>query len=213
MSQTVRSNLYPVAKEAAPYLLVALASLFVSLLLDFDLLAALSFFATLSFLYLFRNPERRVQNFEGVAVLSAVDGKILSIEEIDDGEYAFKIEIESGYGDVSLLRTPMHSELLSVTHTRGSRLAKDSRLFKSLNESVEILFGAGSNRLKVVHRATRSFAPLEIDLTPSQQLLASDRYGCMISGVTTLYIPKNFRVSAQSAQELLAGESLIGYFS
>lgn len=213
MSQVMKNNLYPVAKEALPYLLTTAALLLLSLALDFDFVASLFFFTALAILYIFRNPERTLQSFESASLLSPVDGKLLSIEELVDDEYALKIEIESSYTDVSFLRMPMQAEVLSCREHRGTRTAKENALFESTNEFAELVFSDAENSVKVVHRLTRSFAPLSIELHPSQKLLATTRYGVMLCGITTLYLPKNFRLSAQSGQHLSAGESLMGYFS
>ena len=59
----------------------------------------------------------------------------------------------------------------------------------------------------------QSFDEIRIAAKESQSLLQGSRYGVMISGVTTIYLPQNFRLNINIGSELKASESLIGYFS
>ena len=215
MSQVMRSNLFPVAKEGMNYILFSSGFLLLSILLDLDILTFLLSFSTLLFVYIFRNPERQLMNFEKGSVLSPVDGTVLRVEELaDNEEYALKVEIQSSYQDISLLRAPLSAQILSIQHHKGTRVSQSSDLYFSLNEHVEIVFNDfENNSLKVSHRLTKSFKSLEVDLLVAQNVLSTSRYGVMVSGVTTLYLPKNFRLNARIGESLNAGESLMGYFS
>ncbi len=211
----MRSNLFPVAKEGMPYILFSAGLLLLCVIFDLDIFTFLFFLSTLFFVYIFRNPERKLINHEKGNLLSPVDGKLLLVEElVDNDEYTFKIEIQSSYQDISLLRVPFNAQISSIHHYKGPRLSKYSNLFSSLNEYVEIVFSdVENNSLKVSHRLTQSFKSLDVDLLFAQNVLQTSRYGVMVSGVTTLYLPKNFRLNARIGEGLSAGQSLMGYFS
>ena len=211
----MRSNLFPVAKEGMVYTLSSAFFLLFSVSFDFDILTFFFSLSTLFFVYIFRNPERKLRNFEKGNLLSPVDGKLLSVEELaPNDEYALKVKIQSGYENISLLRAPLSAQISSIQHYKGTRVSQYSNLFSSLNENVEIVFSdLQNNTLKVSHRLTKSFKSLDVDLLVAQNVLQTSRYGVMVSGVTTLYLPKNFRLNVRTGESLSAGESLIGYFS
>lgn len=211
----MRNNIFPIAKEGSTYILSSAGLLLVSFILDMDIATFLFTLSTLFFIYIFRNPEREHMSFERESVLSPVDGRVLSIEElVDNEEYALKVEIESSYSDVSLLRTPISAEVSSIKYVKGTRVSRKSALFSTMNENAEIVFtDTNENSLKVIHRLKQSFKDLEIDLLVAQNVLQTSRYGVMINGITTIYFPKNFRLSSHTGQSLKAGESLMGYFS
>ncbi|MFA6137598.1 MAG: phosphatidylserine decarboxylase [Sulfurimonas sp.] len=210
----MRNNLSPVAKEGLKYIGCSLLLFAIFAVLDFEILEFIAFFALLFFVFIYRNPERATKIYEKNSVLSPVDGVVLSIEEIEDKEYAYKIEIESSYFDVAFLRVPFNSSLKSVNIKRGGRLSKIGSLAKKINEHAELLFeDEKSNKMKVLHMLKCSVDEIKIGISEGQNLLQSLRYGLMINGVTTLYLPQTFRLNISVGQEVTASESLIGYFS
>ena len=45
------------------------------------------------------------------------------------------------------------------------------------------------------------------------EVLQAHRYGFMLNGLSSIYLPSNSRVGIKEGMTLKAGESLIGYFS
>jgi phosphatidylserine decarboxylase len=212
----MKNNLLPVAKEGWNYLIFSVAALLLFILLDLDFLQFIAFLTTLFFLFVFRNPERQNMLYQENSVVSPVDGKVVSIEELDSKEnYAYKIEVESSYLNVSLLRAPFTSLLKDISIYRGARLSSIYPLSKDINENVELIFvdKKSSNKIKVTHRLKQSFKAIDIDIIKAQNILQGSRYGFMLNGVTTLYLPSNFRLNISVGNELAASESLIGYFT
>ncbi len=210
----MKTNLLPLAKEGISYFLYSLAFFILFLLLDFDFLAFLTFTITLFIGYSFRNPERELCVFEASSFLSPVDGIVQSIEELEDNEYAYKIEIQSSCTDVAVLRVPSNAIVSKLLKYNGARTSKDSKLFTTLNENAEISFiTQEENKFKIIHTLERSFAPLFIELDEKQKLFQTARYGLMLNGRTSIYLPQNFRANITIGSELKASESLMGYFS
>jgi len=210
----MKTNLLPLAKEGISYFLYSLAFFILFLLLDFDFLAFLTFAITLFIGYSFRNPERELCVFEATSFLSPVDGIVQSIEELEDDEYAYKIEIQSSCTDVAVLRVPSNAIVSKLLKYNGTRTSKDSKLFTTLNENVEISFiTQEENKFQIIHTLERSFAPLFIELDEKQKLFQTTRYGLMLNGRTSIYLPQNFRVNITIGSEVKASESLMGYFS
>jgi phosphatidylserine decarboxylase len=208
----MKSNLFPIAKEGWNWVVGAVITFLVALFLDFDFLEFLSFLATLFFLFVFRNPEREYLLYQEESVVASVDGTVASIEEIAEG---YKVVIEGSYFNVSLLRAPFSATLEDITIKRGARLSSLSPLSQDLNEQAELLFSdkKSLNKIKIVHMLKQSFAPIAIDVAENQSMTQGSRYGLMVNGTTTLYLPTNFRLNVSVGSELVASETLVGYFT
>ena len=210
----MRNNLFVIAKNGWSYVGISFLLFAFFAFIDSDLLAFIFFGATLLFLYIFRNPERELPVFEDNSILSPVDGAVNSIVELDDSEYAYRVDIESNYLDVSILRAPMHAKIKSLNLQHGTRVSSMSKLFSDTNEKAEIVFiDKNGNQMKVVHTLKQSFSPLILNVIPSQQVHQTARYGFMNNGITSIYLPQNVRINVNVTNELKASESLLGYFS
>ena len=214
VNKVMKSNLLPVSSVGFKYIISALVAFIIFSIFDIEFLAFISFMLILSFGFIFRNPEREVPSFEKNSFVSPVDGNVISIEDIQDSEYAYKLEIDSTYLNVGVLRTPLDATLHSVITRSGSRLATASTLCEKINENTELVFvDENSNSVKVIHRLKRSFDDITIDVKSTQSVKQASRYGVMINGTTTLYLPKNFRLNVTLGSELEGSQTLIGYFS
>jgi phosphatidylserine decarboxylase len=210
----MKSNLLPIAKEGWKYILTSFALFLLFSIFDWDFLATLTFITTALLLFFFRNPERELSALQENSFVAPSDGVVRSIEEIYEGEYLYKIEIEGSYLDVALLRMPAVAKVLSVTNYKGTRVSAESSLFSSLNEQSSLLFeDSTKNRFMMNFKLKNSFSGLEVDLIEAQKLNKAARFGFMLHGVTTLYLPSNFRLNIQEGNRVKAAESLIGYFS
>ena len=213
----MKNNLLPVAKEGWNYLLVSILLVILFSVLDLDFFKFLAFAGLIFFIFVFRNPERQSMLYQENSVVSPVDGTVTSIEELEDSNktYAYKVEIGTNYSNVSLLRTPFNSTVDAVNIYRGARLSSFTPLSKDLNEKAELIFSDknSSNKIKIVHRLKQSFKAIDVDIIKAQDMLQGSRYGLMINGVTTLYLPNNFRLNVSVGGELVASETLIGYFT
>jgi phosphatidylserine decarboxylase len=168
------------------------------------------------FVYVFRNPERQNMLYQENSIVSPVDGTVVSIEELHGEENSgYKVEIEGTYLNVSLLRVPFTSSLEHIEIQRGARLSATSPLSKNINENAELIFAdkRSSNKIKIIHKLKQSFETIDIDIIKAQDLLQGTRYGLMINGITTIYLPTNFRLNIGLGSELIASETLIGYFT
>ncbi|WP_455756800.1 phosphatidylserine decarboxylase [Sulfurimonas sp.] len=210
----MKNNLFPIAKEGWNYIAYSFVAFVVFSILDLDFFEFISFLLMLSLIFVFRNPERELPRFGDNSVVSPVDGSVLSIEEAQTSDYAYKVTIESSYTDVAILRAPMNAKMNSISKQSGTRLSSNSLLSNKLNENATIIFeDENSNKVKIYHMLKQSFSEIKIDAIKSQKLFQSSRYGVMVDGITTIYLPQNFRLNITVGNELNASESLIGYFS
>ncbi len=208
----MKNNLLPLAKEGWSYVAYSFIAFLVLGFLDLEFLQFFSFLAILLFLYIFRNPEREVPSFEKGGIVSPVDGVITSIQELHDSNFSYKISIESSYFNVSILRTPIESNLKSINVLRGAKLSKLSKLRDKLNENVEFVFeDSNSNKIKVTHQNVLGFSDIKFDAFVSKRLVQGSRYGLMTKGITNVYFPKNTKLDVVVGMELKACESIMAY--
>jgi len=209
----MNNDLFILNKHSFSYLGYSFIAFIVLLVLDLEILA---FFALIFFLFsafVFRNPEKALNTFEENALLSLVDGTVTKIEEIEDSKYGYKLDITSSYMDVSILRAPFDAKVKSFNLIRGARLSQNAQKFSALNENATLIFeNISGQNIKVVHQLTQSFAPLFIDTAKGSSLAKTSRYGVMLCGVTTIYIPKSFKLNVQVTDKVSASETLLGYF-
>ena len=210
----MKNNLFPIAKEGFAHIAFAFMAFIVFAILDLEFLEFISFLIILFFIFVYRNPERMTPHLEEMSVVSPVDGELLSIEELQDSEYAYKLEINSSYSNVSLLRAPMGGVLEQINLKHGARLSQTSPLSREINERVELVFEAyHKNKIKISHMLKQSFDEIKIDAKTEQNFAQGSRYGLMVNGITTIYLPQNFRVNVSVGDDVQATQTLIGNFS
>lgn len=214
MRAIMSSNLCIIAKSGWRYIAALLFATILFSLVDATLFTLLSFLLLVAALYIFRNPEREMPRFEKNSIVLPVDGIVKEIKELESEEYKYRIDIESSYLDVAILRAPINAKVATLLKRNGSRTSLDSKLFESLNENCEIVFqDERGDSIKLIHRASRSFVPLYTDIIKNQTLYQASRYGFMQSGMTSIYLPSNVRINVNISNEVKAGETLLGYFS
>ena len=212
MSRIMDNNLFILHKHAIKYIAYAFIAAIIFLILDLELLAIAAFVFMLFSAYVFRNPEKSIEGYEKNAFVSPVDGEVLNIEYLEDDMFAYKVTIASTYQDVSVLRVPYSAKVQNLTFVKGTRLAKDAKLFDALNEYASFeLVDEDNHIVKVVHKLSRSFAPIFLDINNNEELIKGERYGTMLSGITTLYLPKSFKLQLTAGTKVSASETLLGY--
>lgn len=210
----MKNNLFPIAKEGWNKIGFSALAFFVALILDLDFLQFIFFLCTLFLIYVYRNPERMAPHFQAGSVVSPVDGVISSIEEISEGEYSYQITIDTGYLDVSVFRVPSTAKVLEASVFHGTRLSRAYQLSDKLNENATIVFeDTQKNKFKVLHQLKQSFDAIHVSLVDGQEVTQGARYGAMVYGTTTLYLPQNFRMDIKVGDEISANDTLVGYFS
>jgi len=214
MERVMKNNLFIISKNGWSYIFYTFLAFVFCSVLDLEFFALTTLVVTLFFICIFRNPEREVMFLEEKAVTSPVDGNVISIDEINNEIFAYRVIIESDYTNVGMLRTPLNSEVVEYTLYRGGRMSKKSKLFYDLNEKVEIFFvDKYNNKIKIVHRLKKSIIPLDIELLKNRKYVQGSRYGYGLNMASELYLPKNFRFDIKIDQDIKAAETLIGYFS
>ncbi|MDF1881860.1 hypothetical protein JHD50_11215 [Sulfurimonas sp. MAG313] len=190
------------------------------LLLSLLLFIGLNFFTLilsivyLLSLYMHRNPERISDYTQEASILSPVDGKIKEIISMQsspiDGKPGFEIIIDSACLDIAVLRSPTDANMRIETLQRGASLKLTSNNV-ILNENANIRFIGKLGDILVHHTLGSWSRPLKFGV--EGKTLQAQRYGFMLHGISSIYLPSNSRVAVKEGMNVQAGSSVIGFFS
>ena len=195
----------------APFTLVTLLLL---LSVGFELFTFLLLLSFTFLLFIYRNPERISNYAQEGSILSCVDGHVKEIISIDnspiDGKPGFEIVVESGLKDTAVLRSPMASKM-HIDKLRHGAMLNTKSLLKELNETADIRFSSSVGDVLVRHTLGSWTRPLRFGV--EGDIMQNQRYGFMINGTSSIFLPSNSRVAIKEGMSLTAGESVIGFFS
>lgn len=208
------NNIFSISKSGWKFIGYAIGLFLLFAILDLDTLSYLSFALVLCLAYLYRNPERTKFTFEHESVVSPVDGVVISVEKLEENQkYAYKIVIDSKCFDVGTLRTPMSSVVKELSFIKGTKLSNNTNLAKKLNEKLTFtLEDTMDNRVKIEHFSKQNFGDISSELTINKKISESQIYGFMLSGITTIYLSKNFKPTVASGSRVEASSMLLGSF-
>jgi len=178
-------------------------------LLTLILLALFSFL-----LYMHRNPERISNYSQEGSILSPIDGKVKDIISTEkspiDGKPGFQVIVESAYTDTAVLRAPISAKMRVDRLQRGAMTGLNSS-YENLNETADIRFSSSVGDVMIRHLLGSWARPLSFIV--EGDVLQNQRYGFMLNGTSSIYLPSNSRVAIKEGMSLTAGESVIGFFS
>lgn len=169
----------------------------------------------LAVLMIFRNPERNTVITEADAIISSVDGVVLSIEEtlVDDHKMS-KVTVMNSLWDVSMLRAPFDCAVEGFKIRHGASLPLYNPLSDTLNEKAVISFRSSKgDEIYIEHLSEQSCFPIGIEVEKSQKLKEGGRYGFLAKGRSVIYLPENTRLNINAGSTVRAGESVIGYLN
>ncbi len=197
-------NNFLIKRFGYPYIGYSFLAFVLFDIFDFEIFATISFIATVFFIFIFRDTKQIEINISKSGLVSPVSGTITHLDENEDG---FCIGIESTVLDKADLRFPCSYDEKYLQHTKGTRLQKESKLFKKLNEKLEVVLNVDNRTIKLLHTVKNS--PVGIFLTDDEK-----QYGFMVNGITNIYVPKDFRYNnLYTGKKLKTGETILGYFT
>ncbi len=165
---------------------------------------------TVSFLvaYLFYVPERNSNEISKSAVLSPVDGTVLSIKE---GEESLYIKISKSIFDgSSAVYSPVNGDLVEKRRIRGLFVGKEKKLAERLNEHVAMRWKIGED--EAVMKLFCGFYSMGVLVFDSKKEGCDARVIAHLSdGIAELVLPKSVEVEVSVGDRVLGGYSLLGY--
>jgi phosphatidylserine decarboxylase len=218
MKMMHRSNTFILAEEGWRYVAGLVVAYLFFALIDAEVLQFLTAAALVAAVYMYRNPERIVPRYQPDSIVAPADGRVASVELLEacpvmDGA-CYKLVIRSKCLDTALLRIPFTAGVEHLAYRRGSRLSLSKPLSKELNEKARIDFSdEQGHKLVIEHLLAQTLDDISLRIVQGQSVTQGARYGLMVKGDHTLYLPKTCDLAVKSGDRVRAGESLIGYFS
>ncbi len=201
------------ARECIPYLvLLALLSLIFYTLSP--ALAIITVFLLLFVIFFFRNPPRKVApNINHI--LSAADGTIKAIQEIDEGTFiqgrAIKISIFLSLFDAHINRSPLSGEITYTSYRPGKYLPAFKSHASDINERNTL--GIENGDIKVLVHQITGFVARRIvfynrqgDYLKQGQIFGLIKFG----SCTEIIVPADTKIVVQLGQKVRAGITVIG---
>ena len=202
----------PVAREGWPFIAIP-AAIAAGLALTGRRGLALPFAAaSLASLGFFRDPERETPAIPG-AVLSPADGKVISVDELDDPFVgpSKRVAIFLSPLDVHVNRAPIAGLVVGVTYSRGRFVPAYQPDAGRVNERCIVNLQGETARITVVQIAGVVARRIVCRVGPGDKLTAGERFGLIRFGSRTDSImPRSARVSVQPGDRVVGGMTVLG---
>ena len=177
------------------------------------IIAALLAVLTLFLVFFYRNPARRIP-VENDLILSIADGRVLSVENIQNeyiGGEGKKVSIFLSVFDVHLNRTPIAGNIDYVKYNPGRFFAAFEDKASSENEQSEIGLTFGSNRLVFKQIAGILARRIVCRLEKNQMVKSGEIFGLIHFGSRAeLFLPDNIEIRVKKGDKVKGGETVIG---
>lgn len=204
---------FPVAREGLGLIVPALVlSLFLAWFGLF-VLAVVCFAFFLFFVYFFRNPRRSGVCGPG-ELISPADGKVTSIETLEEGEFlkgkAKRISIFMSVSDVHVNRAPCEGRVLQVEHREGRfRMAFKQEVDRE-NERNYVLYGRGEEKFLLVQIAGFLARRIICYVRKDDQLQKGEPFGMIAFGSRVdLYVPEQYEPMVRVDQKVKSGLTVL----
>jgi len=170
-------------------------------------------FITLFLVYFYRNPMRTIPEGND-KILSIADGRILSVEDINNdfiGGKGTKVSIFLSVFDPHINRIPVDGEISYIKYSPGKFLKAFVDDASDNNEQTEIGLDFGSGKMIFKQIVGILARRIEYDLDEGQKVKGGDIFGMIHFGSRAeLFLPANVEVLVKPGQKVIAGETAIG---
>jgi phosphatidylserine decarboxylase len=203
-----------IAKEGWCNIAIAFSIFLLSCWMDFG--SHIMFVILLILITIYRNPERIAVEDDPLAILAPIDGKIVAIERIEssilNNEKCLHVKIRSLPFDVSIIRSPVLSNLINTKIIHGLFLPPHKKEAEKLNERLEMNCSYKDSLFAI--RITAGVFARKIYFSKSKgNLKAAERIAFITDGMVELFLPFDSRIKFSVGDYVKGGESVMGYFS
>lgn len=170
---------------------------------------------TLFSIWFFRNPERSPASSDPSAVVSAADGTVLKVEQVNDpryGEPAEKISIFMSPLNVHVNRAPIEGVVEKVEYVPGKFFAANLDKASTDNErNLVIMRSASGKRVAFLQIAGFIARRIVCHIKAGDQLAIAQRYGMIRFGSRMeIFMPAGTEVLVKPGEVLQAGHTVVG---
>lgn len=204
---------FPIAKEGLGFVAPALILSVLFAWSRFPVLAVFCFALFVFFLYFFRNPRRSCVCGPD-DLISPADGKVTSIETLEEGEFlkgkAKRISIFMSVSDVHVNRAPCEGQVLQVEHREGRyRMAFKQEVDRE-NERNYLLYRRGEEKFLLVQIAGFLARRIICYAKKNDRLQKGEPFGMIAFGSRVdLYMPEDYEPMVHVDQKVKSGLTVL----
>jgi phosphatidylserine decarboxylase len=211
------NNRLPVAREGILFIIIGTGLTSIFLILNWKFLASPLAVLTLLIIYFFRDPDRTLINEER-AVLTPADGKVISIEKLNNTDNrlkapAIKISIFMSIFNAHINRIPIRGKIAQLSYHPG-KFFSANRDKASLYNEHNIVTLETDQRKKIVLIQIAGLIARRIvcwvkkgDLVETGQRFGLIRFGSRLE----VYLPSDTTLMVKKGEKVKAGQTVIGY--
>ena len=163
-------------------------------------------------IYFFRDPLRKIP-FDTSAILSPADGRVVSINTVNDndiGESSQVISIFLSIFDVHAFRYPFDGKIKSVNNKNGSFIAAFNHNASQVNEQIVTVVESNNFTLKIKQIAGLVARRILCYAKPNEVVQKGDRMGFIrFGGRADIVVSSKIKVCVNVGEKVKAGESVI----
>jgi len=212
-------NKLPVAREGIPFILIGIGFTSILLIINRESLAIPLAVLTLLTIYFFRDPERTHITNEK-AVLTPADGKIISIDKLNNvdnhfKDKAIKISIFMSIFNAHINRIPLSGKIAQLSYHPG-KFFSANRDKASLYNEHNIVTLETYNRKKIVFVQIAGLIARRIScwVSKGDYVETGQRFGLIRFGSRLeVYLPPDSTLIVEKGEKVKAGQTIIGYLS
>lgn len=174
--------------------------------------------ATLFILWFFRNPER-VPPADEKAIISPADGKVIKIEEVEEGEMlqerVRKISIFMNVFNVHVNRVPCAGTVREIAYRKGKFFPANLDKASALNERNSVLIErTDGTRILTIQIAGIIARRIVCWVQKGINVAKGERFGMIRFGSRLeVFMPLGATISVKLGDKVRAGETTIGYLT
>jgi len=202
----------PVAREGWPFIAIP-AAIAAGLALGGRRVLAVPFAAAaLASLGFFRDPERDIPAIPG-AVLSPADGKVMSVEDVDDSFVGPSVRVATFLSplDVHVNRAPIAGRVERVDYTRGEFLPAFDDKASLRNEQNSVVLNDGETRVAFKQIAGLIARRIVFRKHVDDRVQRGERVGLIKFGSRVdVFLPQGARLRVVRGDRVRGGSSVIG---
>jgi phosphatidylserine decarboxylase len=164
--------------------------------------------------YFFRNPNREI-SFQERCVLSPADGKIVAIQEVNEGEYfhenRIQVSIFMSPFNVHVNRNPISGTIKFFKHHPGKYLVAWHPKSSTKNERTTVVIEAGSG-LQILFRQIAGFVARRIKFYPKEgdHIHQGEECGFIKFGSRAdVFLPLDAKVKVRLGDKVKGGISIL----
>lgn len=210
-------NRLMIAREGFPFIALGIAICILFASLDLEAAAVIMGALSLFTICFFRDPHRQKDVPENT-VLAPADGKILSIQSLEDSdnfleEPAVKVSIFMSIFNVHVNRVPTAGRISEINYHPGRFFSANLDKASMENERNRItLLTRGKSRIVFVQIAGLIARRISCWIREGDEVKAGQRFGLIRFGSRLdIYLPRSIRFIASKGQRVKAGETILGY--